>query len=211
VTLAWAPLLLATALAAGGYLVLAARWRSRHGRAWSPWRSTSWLAWITMSAAAAAPPISTAAHHDPVVHMMQHLVWGCTPRSPSCSAPPVTLALGALPTIAARRITGVLRSRPVHLLTRPVTAVALSAGGLWVLYATPLYGLTTASPTAYTLVLVHLGEWPPAAHGSVDRMQEAAQLMYYGGDVAELLLAALVLRVWFVRSAPRAVPATAAG
>ncbi|GAA1178546.1 hypothetical protein GCM10009584_20220 [Ornithinimicrobium humiphilum] len=140
----------------------------------------------------------------------------------------------------------------------PATAVVLSAGGLWVLYATPLYGLTTTSPTAYTFVLVHLllsgallawvlagpdpaphrpgttprlvallvsaaahavlakrlyaraGEWPPAAHGSVERGQEAAQLMYYGGDVAELLLAALVLRAWYVRAAPRAVPAAAA-
>ncbi|QFG68435.1 cytochrome c oxidase assembly protein [Ornithinimicrobium pratense] len=233
------------------YLGMARRWAQRRGRAWSRWRTASWMTGLVVLAAGLSPALSALAHHDPVAHMVQHLLVGMYAPLGLILAAPVTLVLGATKTRTAQRVTGLLRTRPVHLLSHPATATVLSAGGLWVLYGTPLYALTAENTVVHHLVLVHLvaagalftwavagpdpaprrpglpvrlgallasaashavlakllyaraGHWPPGGHGPVDRAEAAAMLMYYGGDVAELLLATVVLAGWYARSAPR--------
>jgi putative membrane protein len=54
------------------------------------------------------------------------------------------------------------------------------------------------------LLYARAGHWPPGGHGPAHRAEDAAMLMYYGGDLAELLLATVVLAGWYARSAPRA-------
>lgn len=39
--------------------------------------------------------------------------------------------------------------------------------------------------------------WPRGTHHSLEQIQSAAQLMYYGGDVAELLLAIALFASWY--------------
>ena len=253
--------LLVTALGALalGYLRLARTWGRRRGRSWSRRRTAFWLAGLGLLAVGASPALTAAAHHDPVAHMSQHLLVGMYAPVALVLAAPLTLVLGAVTTRSARRVTAVLRTPVVHVLAHPAIATVLSAGGLWLLYATPLYAGTTRSPAVHVLVVVHLlasgclfawavagpdpaprrpglvvrlaallasaashavlartlyaraGEWPPGGHGAVDRLQEAAVLMYYGGDLAELLLAAVALAGWYARSAPRPGRAPAPG
>lgn len=246
-----AGLLLLLVVLAVAYLGLARRWGGRRGTAWSRWRTASWGTGLVLLAVGLWPSLSAAAHHDPVAHMVQHLLVGMYAPVGLVLAAPVSLVLGATSTRTARRVTGLLRTRVVHLLSHPATATVLSAGGLWVLYGTALYGLTGRSPLVHHLVLLHLlaagvlftwavagpdpaprrpglpvrlgalvasaashavlakllyaraGHWPPGGHGPVDRAEAAAMLMYYGGDLAELLLAVMLLAGWYVRSAPR--------
>lgn len=244
--------LLLVGLLAAAYLGLARRWGRRRRRGWSRWRAASWSIGLALLAAGLSPSLSAAAHHDPVAHMVQHLLVGMYAPIGLVLAAPVTLFLGATTTRTARRVTALLRTRVVHLLSHPATATVLSAGGLWVLYGTSLYALTARSPVVHHLVLFHLvaagvlfawavagpdpaprrpgllvrlgallvsaashavlakllyaraGHWPPGGHGPVDRTETAAMLMYYGGDLAELLLAVVVLAGWYARTAPRA-------
>lgn len=233
------------------YLLGSSRWRQRRGRGWSGGRTASWLVGLLLVAAALTPPVASMVHHDPRAHMAQHLLVGMYGPLALVLAAPVTLLLGVVRTSSARAVTRLLRTRVVHVLTSPAVATLLSAGGLWLLYATPLYHATTLSPVAHHLLLVHLvlsgavfawavagpdpaprrpgmlsrvgallvsaashailakqlygraGEWPPGGHGTEAELQEAAMLMYYGGDLAEILLAVALLAGWYSRSAPR--------
>ena len=47
------------------------------------------------------------------------------------------------------------------------------------------------------LLYARAGELPPGAGHSVGEVEAAAQWMYYGGDVAELLLAAALFATWY--------------
>ncbi len=49
-----------------------------------------------------------------------------------------------------------LRSRPIRVLTHPVVAGALNVGGLWLLYATPVFPLMHASPWLHAAVHLHV-------------------------------------------------------
>lgn len=146
--------------------------------------------------------------------MLQHLLIGMVAPLGQVLGAPVTLALRSVTTPQARRIARLLRSRPLHLVANPLVALLLNVGGMVVLYATPLYRLTTADPTAHQLVHLHflaagcLFAWVIAGPDPAPRRPSVpirlvvlgaavaihstvAQLLYAGllGDVAEILLA----------------------
>lgn len=241
--------------AAGGALVagyaLALHRRRPALPPWSPWRTTAWLTGAVTVAVALSPPLMDLAHHDHRAHMAQHLLLGMYAPLALVLAAPVTLALGALPRRGQLALTAVLRSPPVHVVGHPVPAALLNVGALFVLYLTPLYGLTQQVLAAHLLLLVHLllagclytwaiaGPDPaPRRPGMMTRLavlvvaagghaylakllyaradehpghgspggvageaETAAQLMYYGGDVAEILLAVVLLTTWYRRAA----------
>jgi putative membrane protein len=165
---------------------------------------------------------------------------------------PVTLLLRTMTVANARLLSRALRSRPVRAFTHPVTVLALSGGGPALLYLTPLYQRTLASPALHTVIMVHfllsgcLFAWlvagpdpaphrPPvplrllvlgaaiAVHATVSQLlyagayvyvpgpaadrQAGATLMYYVGDVAELVLAFAVVRSRTTRTVPAAASA----
>lgn len=70
--------------------------------------------------------------------------------------PFAALALRALPVAEARALSRVLRSAPIRVLTHPVVAGTLNIGGLWLLYATPLFPLMHASPWLHAAVHLHV-------------------------------------------------------
>jgi putative membrane protein len=131
------PLLAVLVVAATAYAI-AVVVLHRHDDQWPAWRTACWTAGLGSAAAAVTGPIA-AAHHDFTAHMTGHLLLGMTAPLLLVAGAPVTLALRALPTAYARRTSRILRSGPVRVLSHPVTAAALNAGGLWLLYRTGLY------------------------------------------------------------------------
>ena len=242
-----------TLLAAAAALQLAGVARSR--AAWPPVRTLCWLAGLgCVGAALTGPPAH--AHADLRGHMAAHLLLGMVGPLLLVLARPVTLLLRALPAPTARRVSGVLRSAPVRLVSDPFVATGLNVGGLWLLYRTGLLQEVLHSPGLHLALSAHVlaTGWlataavlalDPVAHprgagvraaalaigmaghdvlaktlvadppaGVVDA-EAGARLMYDGGTVVHLLVAAVLWRQWYrsraaVRDAERAaLPAPA--
>jgi putative membrane protein len=149
-----AVVLLLLAAAALGYAVAL-----RASRARSPWpagRTLCWYAGLGCMGGALLGPVAEAARASFTAHMLGHLLLGMIGPLLLVLSAPVTLALRALPVSAARSLTRLLRGRYVRVLTHPVVAAALNAGGLWLLYTTPLYPLMHGSVLVHTLVHAHV-------------------------------------------------------
>ncbi len=233
-----------------GAYVFAVLQQQRAGKQWSRWRTASFILGCSLLVIAMAPGLAQYAHHDLRGHMVQHLLVGMLAPLGLVLAAPVTLALRTLPVSAARSITALLKSRPVHWLGHPVPALLLNIGGMYLLYLTPLYTLTLTNPFLHHLVHAHFllagclfvwaiagpdfnpnraGKytrlavlfvsmaahaylskfmyayvWPRNTPHDVAQIQEAAQLMYYGGDFAELLLVIAFFASWYQRRNPHA-------
>ena len=69
---------------------------------------------------------------------------------------PVTVALRGLPVAWARRLSRVLSTPYVRVVSHPVVAGLLNIGGLWLLYTTPLHAWMHASAVGHLLVHVHV-------------------------------------------------------
>ena len=235
----FAPVLL---IAAAGYLG-AVRRIGRRGDRWPVRRAASWCAGLAVTATALAGPAGGDAF---TAHMTGHLLLGMAAPLLLVLAAPVTLALRALPVAHARRLSRFLRARPVRVLTHPVTAAVLNAGGLWVLYTTGVYPRMGEHLGVHALVSVHtlaagylftaavVGVDPaphrpgrgvraaalvaflaahdilakylyahPPAGVAASSAQGGAELMYYGGDLLDLLLIAVFCGQWYIAVAPR--------
>lgn len=151
----WLPSALAAAGLLTGYLVLLGR-RPPGLPHWPAWRTAAWVAGALAVGAALVPPLATAATTDHRAHMAQHLLLGMYAPLGLVAAAPVRLALGSLPTTGARRLTAVLRSGPLRVLSHPVTAALLDVGAMFVLYLTPLHERAARSPVLAAVVLLHL-------------------------------------------------------
>ncbi len=145
-----APIAVAAVLGYGALMGLA----HRRERGWRAWRALCWAAGVTVAAVAALGPV--ADHMDFRAHMIGHVLLGMLAPLLLVLAAPVTLALRALPVAAARRVSGVLRSRAVAAATHPVVTAVLTVGGLWMLYRTGLYAASMRHPTVLLLVHVHV-------------------------------------------------------
>ncbi|WP_077693499.1 cytochrome c oxidase assembly protein [Nocardiopsis sp. BMP B8015] len=245
---AWgtAPALVLLAIALLAYTAAARRAR-RTPRGWNGLRTASFTLGVALLAAALLlPSLTHTAHHDPRVHMLQHLFIGMYAPLALVMAAPLTLGLRTLPATRRRPVARVLRSRPVHVLGHPATALLLDTGVLYLVHLTPLHTAMQTHPPVQALVYLHYlaagylfawslagpdpaprrpgtatrlttlllaiaahsflakllyahpHTWPPgAAHTAL--AEEAAQLMYYGGDLAELLLAVALFAGWYRR------------
>ena len=247
---------LAAATLATGYLLLAGGQGGRGGRRWSRWRTASFLAGAGLLALALVESLSPYPAGDFRGHMYQHLLLGMLAPLGLVLGAPATLLLRSLPPRRARALTRLLRARPSHLLANPVTALVLSLGGLWLLYATPLYRATTTSGPLHRLVHAHFlaagclfawviaGPDPAPRRPSVpfrlvvlgvaiaghaalaqlmyaellvqipappEQLRGAGELMYYGGDLAEILLALALLTTTPVRRRRRPAAAGYSG
>ncbi|WP_433222020.1 cytochrome c oxidase assembly protein [Dactylosporangium sp. CS-047395] len=213
-------------------------------------RTLVFLAGCTLVVAGLDPAVSPWPAGDLRTHMLQHLLTGMLGPLALVLGAPVTLLLRTLPRRGARSLGRMLRAGPVRAVADPWVALALSTGGLVVLYCTPLYAAAAADPGLHGLLHVHfllsgyLFAWvvagpdpgphrPPvpmrlvvlgvavAVHASLAQLmyagilvdlpvpdaerRGAAELMYYAGDIAELLVAGALVASW------RPVPRRAAG
>lgn len=146
---------LLAALAAVAYLVAMAGSHSR-GRTWPLHRLVLWISGLAIATVSVAGPLAARAHQDFVAHMWTHVLAGML--APLCLvlAAPVTLALRTLHVTPARRLSRLLGSAPGRLITHPVTAALLSAGGLWLIYLLPVFETMQTSSLAHVVVHGHL-------------------------------------------------------
>lgn len=227
------------AAATGGYLLAAWRqWCS--GRRW-PWLRVGFcLGGSFLLALSLLPAVMHHASLDLRWHMGQHVLMGMFAPLLLVLAAPVTLLLRSMPVTAARPLAGLLGSPLPGFLSHPLTALVLNIGGMYLLYATPLYAASLESAALHNLVHIHfilagylfcqailggpdktaasagfglrlgvlmiaiathaiLGKlmfgylWPVQLDYSTQHIQAAAKLMYYAGDLAEMLLLIVLL------------------
>jgi putative membrane protein len=231
-------------VAAVGYVAAVDRVR-RRGRAWPCWRTALWCAGLLTAATAILGP-ATLRRHDFTVHMIGHLLLGMAAPLLLVSAAPLTLALRALPVRRARQVARLLHTGPVRVVTHPLTAAVLNAGGLWLLYTTGLYQHMNTRPWLHLAVHAHIAVAgylftaatigvDPAPHRSPPRVRAAVvvaflaahdilakylyahppegvgaeqaeaggQLMYYGGDLLDLILITVFCWQWYTANRPR--------
>ncbi|WP_214845777.1 MULTISPECIES: cytochrome c oxidase assembly protein [unclassified Exiguobacterium] len=132
-------------------------WKTNnHYRRWPIHRYVFWGSGILSAGAALVGPVADWAHMNFAGHMTGHLLLGMLAPLLLVFAKPVTLLLRTLPVQAARRVTGVLNSQPLRLLTHPMTATVLNIGGLYLLYTTGLYPMMHQSTALYALIHLHV-------------------------------------------------------
>lgn len=107
---------------------------------WPRGRSASFATGIALLLVAAVTPIGTYEDTLFSVHMVQHMLITMIAAPLLMAGAPVTLAIRASPPPFRRRILlPVLRSKPVAVLTNPVTAWLLFAAILWGSHFTPVF------------------------------------------------------------------------
>ncbi|GIE28947.1 membrane protein [Actinoplanes italicus] len=144
-------LLLLVVVAAVGYDVLATVSR----RPWPWWRTALFLSGCALLVAGLTPAGWPWPAGDFRTHMVQHLLVGMLAPLALVLGAPVTLLLRTLPRPVGRTVGRLLRTRVMHVVAHPVTALILNLGGLAVLYFTPLYVATVRDPGLHLLVHVH--------------------------------------------------------
>ncbi|GGC98744.1 membrane protein [Thalassobacillus devorans] len=127
----------------------------RHRR-WPFYRSVLWGIGTSFAILSVAGPLAERAHVDFTAHMLGHLFLGMLAPLLMALAAPMTLLLRTLPVKNARRLTKLLRSKPVRVLSNPITATILNIGGLWLLYATDLYMLMHHSLILHVFIHIHV-------------------------------------------------------
>ncbi len=120
---------------------------------WKARRTAAFVIGMGLLAVALLPPLAS---RDDLftVHVVQHLMLGMFAPVFLALSAPITLALRVLSPRGRRWVVSVLHNLLARLLTHPVTAAALSVGGLALLYGTGLYG--QAEQHAWVHALVHL-------------------------------------------------------
>jgi putative membrane protein len=182
-------------LITGGSLTSVRRLR-RRGHRWPPARTACLLAGTLCVACALAPPVST---HDELfgVHVLQHLLLGMTGPALLALSAPITLALRTAP----RRVRQVLPlstsicSRPAACSAGRSSAPILSGRrpavrGWLIAFVIAAAGHDTLSKLMYARDL-------PFGGGPVAARHFGAELMYYGGTVVDVALAAIIMTQWY--------------
>ncbi|MFI5836967.1 cytochrome c oxidase assembly protein [Micromonospora sp. NPDC051300] len=141
---------LVPAVAFWAYLAAALRLRDPGRPGWPHGRTASFGLGAALVAAGLLAPGG-----DFVGHMWQHLLIGMLAPLALILGAPVTLLLRTLDRRAGRRLVHLLRHPLARVLGHPVTGLLLTAGGLWLLYLTPLYRATLDSPALHTVVQAH--------------------------------------------------------
>lgn len=129
---------------------------SRKYKPWPLYRHLCCHAGLASVLAAVAGPIADRAHDDFTAHMIGHLLLGMLAPLLIALASPMKLLLRTLPVAYSRRISRILKSRPIRLLHDPLIAAVLNVGGLWALYTTKIYTWMHHHISVHVLVHLHL-------------------------------------------------------
>lgn len=141
----------------GFILYILAVWSSnRKYKKWPFHRMVLWTTGVFLAAVAVAGPLAEKAHVDFTAHMIGHLLLGMMAPLFMALSAPMTLLLRSLKTTQARRLSKILKTRPIRFVTDPLVASFLNIGGLWLLYGTNLYTIMHQHVGLYLLVHFHV-------------------------------------------------------
>jgi len=129
---------------------------SRKGRAWPLHRLCLWVFGASTAIFGILASSPAKIQSDFVAHMTSHLLFGMLASILMALATPVTLILRALDVKRARKLASFLKSPPLRVVTHPAAAAVLNVGGLWLLYATGLFGAMHEDPYWYFVVHAHI-------------------------------------------------------
>lgn len=136
--------------------LLAVRAEHRRGRAWPARRTASWTGGVLVAAGASAIGFSSWLGAGFVAHMTMHLLAGMLAPVLLVLGAPVTLALRSLAPVPARRLSRLLKSRPLRVLTHPVTAALISLVPLWWIIQASTAVALAANGLLHAVVFVHV-------------------------------------------------------
>ncbi|WP_216830692.1 cytochrome c oxidase assembly protein [Alkalihalobacterium elongatum] len=128
----------------------------RSGKSWPIYRTSLWFAGVFCAVVAVAGPIAEQEHTDFTVHMVGHLLLGMLAPLLMVLAAPMTIILRSLPVSIARRVSGLLKSRYIRVVTDPIVALILNVGGLWLLYTTNLYSAMHENVLLHVFIHFHV-------------------------------------------------------
>ncbi|MCT4480483.1 cytochrome c oxidase assembly protein [Peribacillus frigoritolerans] len=129
---------------------------NRRYKKWPLYRTLFWILGTICAASVIIGPIANRANMDFTAHMVGHLLLGMIAPILLVFTAPITLALRTLDVQSARRLSKVLKSWPLRIISNPITASVLNIGGLWILYTTELYGLMHQNALLHALVHFHV-------------------------------------------------------
>ncbi|MEK3886751.1 cytochrome c oxidase assembly protein [Bacillus sp. FSL K6-3431] len=136
--------------------VLATVLSNRRYKRWPLYRTFFWILGVFCAASAVVGPLANSAHIDFTVHMLGHLLLGMLAPLLMVLGAPMTLVLRTLNVKTARRISSMLKSRPVRTLSDPIIATLLNLGGLWVLYTTDLFSAMHQNILLHLFIHLHV-------------------------------------------------------
>ncbi|MGM9950331.1 MAG: cytochrome c oxidase assembly protein [Lysinibacillus sp.] len=123
---------------------------------WPIKRGLYWAIGAACIAFSITGSLAHEAHHHFVAHMMVHLLLGMAAPLFFVLAKPLTLLLRIMPVKTARGMMRLSKTRYARLVSHPITAALLNAGGLWLLYTTDLYMMMHMSMAVHYLVHLHI-------------------------------------------------------
>ncbi|TDM02529.1 cytochrome c oxidase assembly protein [Macrococcus carouselicus] len=134
----------------GSYLYAAGR------TGWSFLRMFSWVLGILLAVLVMVGPLAEQMQRNFISHMYGHLLLGMLSPLLLVLSAPMTLLLRTLPVKYARKVSQLMNSRYVQLISHPVTALLLNAGGLWLLYRTDLFMMMHHYTWLHYLIHFHI-------------------------------------------------------
>ncbi|WP_339148535.1 MULTISPECIES: cytochrome c oxidase assembly protein [unclassified Sutcliffiella] len=145
------PFLLALLL----YIVAVKRSNRRYTK-WPLKRTLLFTGGIVFAVSALAGPIAERAHVDFSYHMYAHLLLGMLAPLLLALSAPMTLLMRTLNVNTSRKLSRLLKSKPISVVTDPAVTTVLNIGGLWLLYTTPLYEAMHQHMWLYLFVHLHV-------------------------------------------------------
>lgn len=138
------PVLLALLVGAGALYLLGVRQRG----GWPRWRTASYLSGLGVVACAVTSSLAVYDMTQFWAHMVQHLLLIMLAPPLIVAGRPLTLLVDASGGPQRRRVLGVLRSRPVMVLTSPAVALAAYAAAIVGAHLTGLSDVVMSRPWA---------------------------------------------------------------
>lgn len=185
-----------------------ALWSGRHRSAWPVHRTVFWYAGLACLAASLVGPLAQAAHGSFTAHIVGHLLLGMIAPLLLVLSAPVSVLLRGMTVGRARTVTRWLRFPLIRVVTHPVVAALLNAGGLWVLYTTPLFHWMHASVCMHALVHAHIflaGYVFTASLVGVDPDPHRAPFKLRAGVLIAFIAAHSILAKWLYAHPPAGV------